>query len=433
MVLTSAVLMSFAVGVSMAETTTTPLFTDVNSSTPHYTAIKYLKEHGVIGGYPDGSFKPDQVVNRAEALKIILLGSGETVAASASEDPFVDVPAAEWFAPYIVKAKSLGVVEGYEDGTFKPAQTVNLVENLKMLLLTKKIDVSTLLVTSNPYADAFMGEWYAKYVQYAKNKNLIDANSDNMIFPAQGMTRAKLAEAMYRLVYIQENDMEMYVPGSEQTTEETTEQTTQEPTTTEETTQETTQETPVPTEEVVSCKTGYKTSTAAELTGLVNDTDTSIDLDFTDGTEDELTGDVIAPGQVLLIDEEMMVVTAYDEPSNVAEVVRGFAKTTKATHAMGAAVRVSSIASKITNIRSGSTQFDSETGISVEDNTGLVAGRDIAVLSDTTDLEYENLTSFNAGTNWNVTRGLYGTTAMEHPELTTMVIQFSGACGVNAL
>jgi hypothetical protein len=247
MVLTSAVLMSFAVGVSLAETTTTPLFTDVNTTTPHYTAIKYLKDHGVISGYPDGSFKPDQVVNRAEALKIILLGSGVTVPSMDTTSPFKDVAGSQWYTPYVVKAKSLEVVGGYPDGTFKPDQTVNLVENLKILLLTQKVDVSGLEVTENPYDDAEKSEWYAKYTEYAKVKNLVDANSNNMVFPAQGMTRGKLAESMYRLMYIQDNDMETYVPGSE--TQESTEQSTQETTETSESV-ETTQETTETTETV---------------------------------------------------------------------------------------------------------------------------------------------------------------------------------------
>ncbi len=211
------------------------VFSDVSVSNPNYTAITYLKVHGVINGYPDGTFKPDQVVNRAEALKIILLGSGEQVAATVDLEPFRDVPRADWYATFVAKAKELGIVEGYADGTFKPAQTVNLVENLKILLLTQKVDLNTIVVISNPYADAFADQWYAKYVEYAKEKNLIDADGSNMIFPAQGMTRGKLAEAMYRLMLMKEMGWDKYMPGETQQTQQTTQQTQQQ-------TQQTTQQ-----------------------------------------------------------------------------------------------------------------------------------------------------------------------------------------------
>jgi len=203
-------------------------FLDVSLSHPNATAITYLKTHGVIDGYPDGTFKPDQVVNRAEALKIILLGSGEQVEATIDLEPFRDVPRTEWYATYVAKAKALGIVEGYSDGTFKADQTVNLVENLKILLLAQKVDLSTVVVTENPYADAMKTEWYAKYVMYAKMKNLIDADSQNMIYPAQGMTRGKLAEAMYRLMYMQEQGWDMFMKDgqTQQPTQQETQQTT---------------------------------------------------------------------------------------------------------------------------------------------------------------------------------------------------------------
>lgn len=217
-----AVLAAVMTGTSLD--TGAQVFSDVPITYPNYTAITYLKVHGVISGYPDGTFKPDQVVNRAEALKIILLGSGEQVAASVDLEPFRDVPRTDWYAPYVAKAKELAIVEGYSDGTFKPSQTVNLVENLKILLLTQKVDLNTVVVTSNPYADAFADQWYAKYVEYAKEKNLIDADSSNNIYPAQGMTRAKLAEAMYRLMVMKEMGWDKYMPGQTQQTQQTTQQ-----------------------------------------------------------------------------------------------------------------------------------------------------------------------------------------------------------------
>ena len=104
----------------------------------------------------------------------------------------------------------MGVVQGFADGTFKPAQDVKLVEDLKMLILANQIDLQNYVVNSNLFADAFAQEWYAKYVQYAKEKNLITPDAANKIYPAQGLTRAKLAEIMYRYMYMKEHNLNSY-------------------------------------------------------------------------------------------------------------------------------------------------------------------------------------------------------------------------------
>ncbi len=185
-------------------------FSDVSQTSPYYTAITDLKTRGIISGYPDGTFRPDQEVNRAEALKIILLGAGINTGSSSATAHFSDTSSTAWYAPYLNKAVELGIVQGYPDGTFQPAQTVNLVENLKMLLVAKNVALSNVTVTQNPYADAFSGQWYSKFVEYAKDKNLIDADPQNKIYPAQGMTRGKLAETLYRLLYIQDNGLSSF-------------------------------------------------------------------------------------------------------------------------------------------------------------------------------------------------------------------------------
>jgi plastocyanin len=103
-------------------------------------------------------------------------------------------------------------VQGYPDGTFKPTQQVNLVENLKMLLNARKVDLSKISVPENPYVDASRTEWYAKFVQYGKMSNLLTPDAAGKIYPSQGMTRGKLAEVSYRLIYMQENQLDMYPP-----------------------------------------------------------------------------------------------------------------------------------------------------------------------------------------------------------------------------
>lgn len=187
-------------------------FSDVAATRADYTAIMFLKDKGIISGYPDGTFKPDQVVNRAESLKMILginylkywdratdaiSGGADTY----SDNQFKDVTdKTAWYYDYVKTAYSDGLIKGYEDGTFKPDQQVNLVENLKILLehTFLKIDsLAKIKVTAKPYNDVAVDAWYAQYVQYAKDHNLLTADAKNNIYPATGMTRGKLAQAIY--------------------------------------------------------------------------------------------------------------------------------------------------------------------------------------------------------------------------------------------
>ena len=193
-------LLLLALPMAVAATTTTG-FTDVPSTHPNYGAIMDLKERGIISGYPDGTFKPDQMVNRVEALKIILLGASIAVPDNTGTGGFKDTAATEWYAKYLLKAKELGIVSGYPDGTFKPTQTVNLVENLKMLINTSKIDITNVTVNEDSFSDTPKTEWYAKDVEYAKELQWITPDQNNMVYPAQGMTRGKLAQLLYNAIH----------------------------------------------------------------------------------------------------------------------------------------------------------------------------------------------------------------------------------------
>jgi plastocyanin/predicted DNA-binding antitoxin AbrB/MazE fold protein len=197
-VLSLSGILLFAIFQSAIASVQVPIFSDVPGSNPNFEAINFLKTAGIIQGYPDGTFKPDQTVNRVEALKIILLGANIDVPEISSVKlTFKDINAGQWYIKYLSKAIELKIVQGYADGTFKPTQTVNLAENLKMLINTKGIDTSKITVSSNPYVDAIATEWYAKFVQYAKDQNWLKADGKNMIYPSQGITRGKLAQLIY--------------------------------------------------------------------------------------------------------------------------------------------------------------------------------------------------------------------------------------------
>jgi hypothetical protein len=116
-------------------------FNDVSANHKNSRAIEFLSDHKVLQGYSDGGFRPGNAVNRAEMMKILVKGLGYgNPDPDLYQKCFLDVQT-EWFAPYICFAKGQGWVNGYSDGTFRPENQVNNAEALKMLLLTSQSEL----------------------------------------------------------------------------------------------------------------------------------------------------------------------------------------------------------------------------------------------------------------------------------------------------
>lgn len=130
-------------------------FSDVGTSTKYSAAIKALQEKGAIEGYSDGTFKPLDGINRAEFLKILLEARGEI--SSNDRGCFPDVQD-QWFAKYVCVAKKEGIVGGYPDGYFRPERAINFVEASKMLSLAYKQTMTAQSADwYEPYARALEG------------------------------------------------------------------------------------------------------------------------------------------------------------------------------------------------------------------------------------------------------------------------------------
>ena len=111
-------------------------FTD--SSKIQYTeAVDVMSAVKVIDGYTDGSFNPSATLTRGAAAKIIcnlILGPTTASALVADAAPYKDVPTNHTFAGYIAYCQKTGIISGYADGTFKPANSLTGYAFMKMLL-----------------------------------------------------------------------------------------------------------------------------------------------------------------------------------------------------------------------------------------------------------------------------------------------------------
>lgn len=104
-------------------------------------AIRELRDEGVISGYEDGTFGPKKEINRAEFIKLLFAAKSDSE--PAGSECFVDVPADAWYGPYVCAAKRRGIVHGYRDGTFRAEQPVNIAEAIKMITLAYGRTVTT--------------------------------------------------------------------------------------------------------------------------------------------------------------------------------------------------------------------------------------------------------------------------------------------------
>jgi len=166
-------------------------FSDLSSTHFNLEAIDALKEREVLKGYEDGTFRPENRINRAEMLKIIVadLYKQSEIDKCLTENPkslFSDTPATEWYAPYVCIAKRDKIVGGYEDGTFKPGTYINFVELSK--ILTESFDLTAIQEVG--------GDWYDGYVHALEFQKAIPSTVE---FFDEYVTRGEMSEMMWRL------------------------------------------------------------------------------------------------------------------------------------------------------------------------------------------------------------------------------------------
>ncbi len=179
-------------------------YPDVGEDHLNYEAVEYLDDLDIINGYPDGTFKPEDPVNRAEAIKIIVGAFGVEKVEDA-EEIFPDVPQGEWFFDFVMSGQKAGVLSGYPDGTFKPGATVNLAETLKMVVLAGKVDLPS-TVEQKVFMDVNKDEWYAPHALFARDNNIVFSHDDGKLHAEDNMTRGAFAEVIYRMLIVQETE-----------------------------------------------------------------------------------------------------------------------------------------------------------------------------------------------------------------------------------
>lgn len=166
---------------------TMSIFPDVSTTHANKVAIEYLKNNGIVAGYPDGTYQPTKTVNRAEFTKIIVEAKIGKNPVESAANCFPDVKASDWFASYVCYAKNNGILDGYPDGEFKPANTINLVEASKIFVNTLGVETIT------PQG----GEWYSKFIESMVNSKYIPKTFSKL---SESVRRGAMAEMTWRIM-----------------------------------------------------------------------------------------------------------------------------------------------------------------------------------------------------------------------------------------
>lgn len=153
------------------------------------TAIEQAAASGYIKGYPDGTFRPNQGVTRAEFIAI-LNGAFNVPKSASTALSFKDVSTGDWFAEAVRAAVAAGYVSGYPDGTFRPNQSVNRQEAAAFLARLLNLKGSATL----KFGDiAQIDEWARPAVAALVEKGVLSGYPDGTFRPKRTITRAEAA------------------------------------------------------------------------------------------------------------------------------------------------------------------------------------------------------------------------------------------------
>lgn len=174
----------------------TPCAVDFEDVQEGYWAFEFVQQlacRGVVSGYADGTFRPQNPTSRGQLVKMVVLSQGWRLEKPRTPT-FPDVPADHTFFRYVETAVAKGLVNGYADGTFRPDDYVTRAQVAKILTLAN--DWPTPGIPVALLCDVPRDHWAWAYVQSALLKGVFTGYADGCFYPDAMATRAQLAKVL---------------------------------------------------------------------------------------------------------------------------------------------------------------------------------------------------------------------------------------------
>ena len=190
--LLSAILASIILFSSTAFAENNSIYLDVSPDNLYASAIHSITEQGIVQGYDDGTYKPERILSRSELLKIALESfEKDPITSTNSDNCFSDVSSDSWASNYICFAKQEGYVHGYGDGTFGPNDPVKLVEALKIIMEVYELESYESFLN-----ESLTDVWYKPIIDFSME---IDFVPPDFFRIDQDVNRGQMAEMIVRV------------------------------------------------------------------------------------------------------------------------------------------------------------------------------------------------------------------------------------------
>ncbi|MGI2298184.1 S-layer homology domain-containing protein, partial [Paenibacillus sp. GXUN7292] len=171
------------------------IFTDIEPGSEYEDALASLVQQKIILGYSDGTYRASEKLNRAQAA-IILARALQLNLEMADNPGFQDVNESSTYYKPIAAVVSAGIFQGYSDGTFKPHQLLTRAEMAKILVISYQFPEEKLAV--NPFKDVPSASWYAPYVTSLLQNKITLGTSPTTYSPNEAVNRGDMALFIYR-------------------------------------------------------------------------------------------------------------------------------------------------------------------------------------------------------------------------------------------
>lgn len=194
MVLFTCLLIFFSTPVTLADNVLIKGFSDVDDNQINAVYINYLLQRGILNGYPDGTFRPQEGLTRAEAA-VLTVKVTELTASPPTAEPFSDVRSDHWAAGHIAAAAEQGYFQGYPDGSFHPDEQLTRAQAVYLLVrLSGQADTPQTLPL---FADMNRQHWAASSAAVAIAAGMINIDKESSYFyPDSVFTRSELTRAL---------------------------------------------------------------------------------------------------------------------------------------------------------------------------------------------------------------------------------------------
>jgi len=178
-------------------------FMDVSGVFWALSQIEACVEAGIVGGYPDGSYKPGLAVTRDQMAVFIsraLAGGDSHIPTGPPLATFPDVPTGYWAFKYVEYAVDNGVTGGYPDGTYRP--TVTVTRDQMAVFMARAMVGGDAHVPTGPatafFPDVATDHWAFKYVEYVRGEGVTGGYPDGTYRPLVACTRDQMAVFVQR-------------------------------------------------------------------------------------------------------------------------------------------------------------------------------------------------------------------------------------------